>query len=169
MKHLTMEMTLVIVVSITGTTTILGIIALCYVWCSERKRSQDNRQRLNNNNNTVEQSQQQIQTNKPPTDTPNVPKFTFPKNNKNSSINKSNSDVRKQQNNKVSSSNNSPIETLSSSYDDDAYADGNNSVMNYPVIRRFSSSSSGNLDEITNDEDSLDIRTFDDNWSYAMV
>ena len=93
----------------------------------------------------------------------------------------------------------SPMVTLSSSFDDDdVYTNGEDvgaslhdaSVQvphQYPIIRRFFATEStvggpsnnnhhGNEDEDAasrdmgdDDEDSLDIRTFDDNWSYAMV
>jgi hypothetical protein len=153
MIKLSTEMILAFVVAVTGTTTLIGLLAICYVILCRSEKSSDE--------HDEEQHEQRQQERHPNNGLDQSTFFSLP-----SSI----TSTRK--NTKSTSASDSPINfnrnnQSSFSNDDGSSVDYIINPDNHPRIRMFSS------DEDDADENnSLDIITannFDDNWSYAMV
>lgn len=156
MTAVTTETILAIIVSITGTTTIVGIVAICYIIGNKSGRT-DGRTQSNEQDSNVEQEQK-----------PQLNLNIIPRHNS-TTVSLPSDDVVVARNGTIKSKeSNSPVDTLSSSFYD---GDDGNFYANdehYPSIRRFSSSSiSGDKDDDT--ADIMTTTNFDDNWSYAMV
>lgn len=151
MPDVTTETILAIILSITGSITVIGVIVICYVLFRDFKsRHGDNRrtqsdERQKGPGKQCQRNQQQ--------------NLRHQQENA-STILRSNDGAIV--GNKLSIS---PIDTLSLSYyDDDFYTNDEH----FPRIRKFSSSSIS----ADKDDDTADILTtnnFDDNWSFAMT